>query len=177
MPTKHKTFLSFHHKDEKYRRLFEKEFKNIYISKSVQLDDIDENLKTETIRQKIRDEKLRDSTVTIVLVGKNTWKRKHVDWEISSSIRKTKFNPRSGLLGLLLPTYRPSKDPYDPYTIPPRLHDNVKRGYAKIYPWTDSPTKISRWIDKAFERKDKNPPPVNSYPHFKRNRQGNRWWY
>ena len=50
------------------------------VSKSVQIGDIDSNLPTERIRQKIRDEYLRDSTVTIVLIGSETWKRKHIDY-------------------------------------------------------------------------------------------------
>lgn len=59
------------------------------ISKSVRIGDIDPNLATDTIRQKIRDEYLRGSTVTVVLVGPETWQRKHVDWEIGASIRHT----------------------------------------------------------------------------------------
>ena len=84
--TRHKVFVSYHHKnDQKYRNDFEDLFANqhdIMISKSVQIGDIDTNLKTDTIRQKIRDEYLRDSTVTIVLIGSQTWQRKHVDWKL-----------------------------------------------------------------------------------------------
>lgn len=60
---RHKVFVSYHHEnDEKYRNLFEKLFSDIYDimdAKSVQIGDIKSNLKTETIRQKIRDEYLR----------------------------------------------------------------------------------------------------------------------
>src|SRR6478735_9853046 len=105
----HKVFISYHHsEDEAYKKRFEILFakdKEIIINQSVQIGDIDPNIKTETIRQKIRDEYLRDSSVTVVLVGKYTWQRKHVDWEIGSSIRDTELNPRSGLLGIFLPTY------------------------------------------------------------------------
>lgn len=90
MSKRHKVFVSYHHEnDEKYRKIFENKFGRSYVSKSVGIGDINPNLKNETIRRKIRDEFLRDSTVTVVLVGKETWKRKHVDWEISSSIRHT----------------------------------------------------------------------------------------
>ena len=99
MNDRHKVFVSYHHaNDQEYRNLFEGLFSfihNIIVSKSVQIGDIDPNLKVDTIRQKIRDEYLRDSTVTVVLVGAETWKRKHVDWEIGASIRC------SGLLGIL----------------------------------------------------------------------------
>ena len=80
---RHKVFVSYHHaNDQYYKNLFDNLFSNIYdimVSKSVQIGDIDSNLSTERIRQKIRDEYLRDSTVTVVLIGSETWKRKHVD--------------------------------------------------------------------------------------------------
>ena len=63
---RHKVFVSYHHaNDQVYRDSFEYLFTNINeicVSKSVKIGDIDSNLKTETIRQKIRDEYLHDST-------------------------------------------------------------------------------------------------------------------
>jgi len=185
---RHKVFVSYHHSnwDQPYRNHFENLFANIHdvmISQSVQIGDINPNLATETIRQKIRDEYLRDSTVTVVLIGPETWKRKHVDWEIGSSIRQTQYNPRSGLLGIILPTY-PRNDNttqtprsladifsphYDPYTIPPRLHDNIKCGFARIYNWSNDPTSVQEWIHEAFEKRNK-VNPDNSYPSFVNNR-------
>ena len=145
------------------------------VSKSVQIGDIDPNLKVDTVRQKIRDEYLRDSTVTVVLVGSETWKRKHVDWEISSSIRQTQHNPRSGLLEVLLPSYTlPSPNEYDPYTIPPRLYDNDKCGFSKIYTWNTDPGIVSGWIHAAFQRRN-TVTPDNSYPSFANNHSGARW--
>jgi len=134
-------------------------------------------MKTDTIRQKIRDQYLRDSTVTVVLVGKETWKRKHVDWEISASIRETQYNPRSGLLGILLPPYpRASMDKYNPYTIPPRLYDNIKCQYAEIYNWSENPVNVRQWIHSAFLRR-KTINPNNSFPSFVNNRSGTHWQY
>lgn len=181
MATKvHKVFVSYHHEnDQGYRNKFEEILKNSGISviKSVQMGDIDPGISTETIRQKIRDENLRDSTVTVVLVGTETWKRKHVDWEIGSSLRDTQYNSRSGLLGILLPTYpRASMKEYDPYTIPPRFYDNVKCEYAKICNWMTDPKSIQSIIHEAFERRNK-VLPDNSYPSFGNNRSGDHWQY
>ena len=96
---RHKVFVSYHHaQDQRYRDAFERLFADIHdimVSKSVQIGDIAPGLKTETIRQKIRDEYLRDTTVTVVLVGRNTWQRKHVDWEIGASIRDTIRNTKT----------------------------------------------------------------------------------
>ena len=90
MTRKHKVFVSFHHKDEQYKDRFVRMMGGYIVDKSVYDEDIDDqNLKTETIRQKIRDYFISDATVTVVLVGACTWKRKHVDWEIGSSLRDT----------------------------------------------------------------------------------------
>lgn len=176
---RHNIFVSYHHgNDQYYRNQFENLFSNTYdimVSKSVQIGDINENLPTETIRQKIRDEYLRDSTVTIVLIGSETWKRKHVDWEIGSSIRQTPYNSRSGLIGILLPSYpRSDMTKYNRYTIPPRLYDNIEGGFAKLYNWNDNPDDVQKWIHEAFERRNKITPD-NSFPSFVNNRSGDRW--
>ena len=181
MSNRHKVFVSYHHdNDQNYRDLFEGLFSDIHdimVSQSVQIGDIDPNLNVDTIRQKIRDEYLRDSTVTVVLIGAETWKRKHVDWEISASLRDTEFNPRSGLLGILLPTYpRPDGDPtkYSRYTIPPRLHDNIECDFAKIYNWSEDPDGVQQWIHEAFNRRNQ-VNPNNSRRLFVNNRPGERW--
>lgn len=172
MAKRHKVFVSYHHaNDEDYRNEFDRLCNgNVLVSKSVQLGDIDPNLNAERTRQIIRDKYLRDSTVTVVLIGTKTWKRKHVDWEISSSIRQTKYNSRNGLLGILLPSH-PSYNTgsYDPYIIPPRLHDNVYNGFAKIYNWTNDSYQIQKWIHEAFNRRN-DVLPDNSRDLFRNNR-------
>jgi hypothetical protein len=180
MSNRHKVFVSYHHKnDQEYKDRFNRLFGDIFdiiVPWSVEEDEIDPELPTETIRQKIRDEYLADSTVTVVLVGRETWKRKHVDWEISSSIRNTQNNPRSGLLGIILPTYPGSSGQYNPYTIPPRLYHNIKCGFAGIYDWEEkNPLKLQDWIHRAFLRKS-SMQPDNSYTLFAKNRDGDRWF-
>lgn len=176
---RHKVFVSYHHdNDQYYREEFERIFNNIYdiiVSKSVQIGDIDPNLSAERVRQIIRDQYLRDSTVTIVLIGTETWKRKHIDWEIAASIRNTQYNPRSGLLGIFLPSYPLSPDnKFNRCTIPPRLYDNWKCGYAKLYNWNTNPHTVQQWIHEAFVNRTKINPD-NSYKSFKNNRTGNGW--
>ena len=146
-------------------------------SRSVQDRDIDPNTKTETVRQIIRDDYLQDSTVTVVLIGTETWKRKHVDWEISASISHTKASDRSGLIGIFLPTHPDyGRDKYNPYIIPPRLHRNAKCKYAKLYHWNTNPNVVQAWIHEAFKRrKQKNLNPHNSDPLFGKNRTGDSW--
>lgn len=107
MVNKHKIFISYHHKnDQKYKEDLLKlnESHDLFIDGSVDTGDIDDNLPDESIRQKIRDEYLRDSTVTIVLVGLETKNRKHVDWEIYSSMYNGTINKQSGILVINLPS-------------------------------------------------------------------------
>lgn len=175
---RHKVFVSYHHdNDQNYRDKFEKLFSDVHdimITKSVQIGDIEPNLKTERVRQKIRDEYLRDSTVTVVLVGTETWKRKHVDWEIGSSIKKTEYNSRSGLLGIFLPTYSMNGNSYNEFTIPPRLQKNVGCKFAKLFKWSTNPREVQGWIHEAFNNRNRITPD-NSYPPFVNNRTGTQW--
>lgn len=175
-----KVFVSYHHApvDQIYRDEFEKMFarsNGVFISKSVQIGDIDRNLSVETIRAKIRDDYLRDSTVTVVLIGPNTWQRKHVDWEISSSIRQTALSPRSGLLGILLPHHPNFQQlTYDQGIVPPRLANNAACGFASIYGWSTNASFVSSWLEQAFNTRDK-VAPDNSHPHFVNNKFSDRW--
>lgn len=181
MTKRHNVFISYHHdNDEYYKERFEELFDEIYDvleTKAVSDGDIDPNLKTETIRQKIRDEFIRSATVTVVLIGSETWKRKHVDWEISSSIKNTKFNSRTGLIGIILPTYpRQDKTKYSRYTIPPRLWDNIDCGFASIHNWSDDPNDVQDWIHEAFLKRN-TIDPNNSRDLFSNNRpkSQHRW--
>ena len=184
---KHKTFISFHHADNYYKNhleiLWGEQF-NGFVSRSVDDGDINPSLPTDRIRQLIRDDFISDATVIIVLVGQGTWRRKHVDWEIASGIRDTKNNSRTGLLGLLLPTYSTQLQygmntsdlkytenniAYNPYTIPPRLNDNIESGFARIYSWPTFPNDLRQWVHDAFQR-CKTHLPSNGRDSFSNNR-------
>lgn len=103
----HKVFVSHHHENDQA-------FKNgliemgtnfgVFIDRSVDSGDISEELSDETIREKIRDDYLRDSTVTILLVGTETKWRKHIDWELYSSMFDGTKNKKSGILVVNLPS-------------------------------------------------------------------------
>lgn len=178
MTARHKVFVSYHHDaDERYKLLFERlgvHFDTL-VRGSVDRGDFEGPLPTETVMQRIRDEYLRDSSVTVVLIGANTWQRKFVDWELSASIRDTRASPRSGLLGLFLPTHPAcGRKEYDQHTIPPRLHDNVECGYAKLFDWTEDPERMSTLIHEAYVRKN-SILPTNSRRLFANNRSGSRW--
>ena len=103
----HKAFISYHHANDQYYKeclVNMGKYYEIFIDRSVDTSDISDDFSDQAIREKIRDEYLRDSTVTIVLVGLETKRRKHVDWEIYSSMIDGKINKKSGVLVVNLPS-------------------------------------------------------------------------
>lgn len=102
----HRVFISYHHTNDQYYKeelvRFAEE-NDIFKDWSVEIGDISDELTDQQIRVKIRDEYLRDSTVTILLVGTETKYRKHIDWEIYSSMYDGKVNKRSGIIVINLP--------------------------------------------------------------------------
>ena len=178
VPPRHKVFVSFHNADWQYKKWFVESMGDDIVDRSVGDGDInDDNLKTDTIRQYIRDRYIADATVIVVLVGPCTWQRKHVDWEIGSSLRVTMNNPiRCGLLGILLPNhlnYSTGPSLHNPRLIPPRLADNCGgfNPYARLRAWTYNTHLIRTWIHTAFERRF-GTPPDNSRRQYKYNRSG-----
>lgn len=103
----HKVFISYHHaNDQSYKEELLRLNLNcpMFIDGSVDIGDISDNLDDQAIRQKIRDEYLRDTTVTILLVGTETKNRKHVDWELYSSMFDGKVNKKSAVIVITLPS-------------------------------------------------------------------------
>jgi len=102
-----KTFTSYHHRnDQHYKELFVEWAQSIGAIEdmSVGLGDIDDRLSTQAIRRRIRDEYLMDTQVTVLLAGAETRFRKHVDWELKSSMIDGQKNRKSGILIVNLPT-------------------------------------------------------------------------
>ncbi|WP_184404143.1 TIR domain-containing protein [Geomicrobium halophilum] len=97
---KHKTFISYHHKNEQEEKdqivnLFSGED---FIDSSVHDGDIDTDLSEESIMRIIRDDYLKDSTVTLVIIGEETAKRAFINSEIQASLWGS--NP-NGLLAVV----------------------------------------------------------------------------
>ena len=96
---KHRVFISYHHANDQYYKeelLRINDNYDLFIDASVDTGEVDESLTDQAIRTKIRDEYLRDSSVTLVLVGTETKNRKHVDWEIYSSMIDGSVNIGNG---------------------------------------------------------------------------------
>lgn len=107
----HRVFLSYHHANDQWAKEhivnMNEQFR-IFVDYSVNSGDIDDEfLSDEQIRIRVRDEYLRDSSVTVVLVGEETRNRKHVDWELYSSMRDSAGNAKSGVILVQLPSVSP----------------------------------------------------------------------
>lgn len=129
----HRVFISYHHdNDQGYKDTLVKWAKEneIFIDCSVDTGDIDDDLSDERIREIIRDEYLRDSSVTILLVGTETKHRKHVDWELYSSMYDGKINKKSGIIVINLPSTK--------NTLCHATHDGEKTVvFPEIKSWTN----------------------------------------
>ncbi|WP_282875598.1 TIR domain-containing protein [Pseudomonas peli] len=101
-----RAFISYHHRNEqkiKEDLLLINDAYRIFVDCSVSTGDIDEDLEAQAIRQKIRREYLSESTVLILIVGRETQYRKHVDWELYSSMYNGSNFGRSGVVVILAP--------------------------------------------------------------------------
>lgn len=152
---RHKTFVSYYHwADQRYRDAFEKAFGHLFISKSVQPGDIATDVSAEYIKRLILEGYITDASVLVVLVGSKTLCRKHVDWEISAGLNK-KVGGYSGLIGILLPDVPLLPNGNFQYeSLPARLADNARTGYADIYTWnwiTASEENVRTAIQTAFD--------------------------
>ena len=176
----YKVFISYHHEnDEEYKRRLVQALTSKAVDKSVSPGDIHpEQIMTDEIRRRIRDDHIAGAEVTIVLMGECTWQRKHVDWEISASLIDRRNNHRNGLVGILLPThpdYRKPPKERNPRLMPPRLADNNEgeNPFAVVYDWPKIRVarRILPKVHQAFQRKNGHHPD-DSYPHFANNRSG-----
>lgn len=144
---KHKVFVSYHHaKDQQEANHLRTTYgeDDTFIDRS--LDEAYENMDDDKILAAIRQKNLKDSTVTIVLIGSETANRKWVDWEICASLRPYAPRSRNGLLGIFLPTANKT---------PGRLQDNIDSGYAVTMEWEDISWQLEDKIDEAYNNRSK----------------------
>lgn len=93
--TRRKCFISHHHADEGEVQEFIQGFdhdQDVLIARGIGASmsgDIINSVNADYIKSQIRSKYLRDTTVTIVMVGRETWGRRFVDWEIAASLRNT----------------------------------------------------------------------------------------
>lgn len=147
-PIRRKVFISFHHGNdqgwfERFRNTFGTGYEVFYdnsLDGHVRSDD------AEYVDRKIREDYIVGSSITIVLCGAETWKRKYVDWEIYATLYH-----KHALLGIALPTA--SRNVQSQIVVPDRLHVNIKSGYAQWLPtWPPDATALKTVIEAAIAK-------------------------
>jgi len=104
----HKCFISFKKEDEAYKKHIQNKLSIDMIDKS--LDDAIDSDDEDYIMQKIREDYLSDSTVTIHLIGvfgaeNNVLEdQTYIKRELQASLYNGESNSRSGILGVVLPS-------------------------------------------------------------------------
>ena len=102
----HNMFICYHHdKDQCYKDYLVDAARQhrILIDGSVNTGDIENSLPDEHFQEIIGNKYLRDSAITMVIVGQCTKHRKHVDWETYSSMFDGTVSKTSGILVISLP--------------------------------------------------------------------------
>lgn len=153
---RHKVFISYHHADQVEVNNFITTFsdeRNVFIARALGVEmeeSIINSTDTDYVMKRIRELYVRDSTVTIVLIGKCTWARRYVDWEIQSSLRSGETVAPNGLLGIKLPSYTKGNG------YPNRLNLNLKQSdqqadcYASCIDYPTRKDTLANAIHAAF---------------------------
>lgn len=155
-PSRHKCFISYHADDIDEVATFLETFGTEFIPRTIGVTEDDpfiDSLDEDYIKSEISARYMADSTVTILLIGRSTWSRMFVDWEIAATLRNSPLNKRSGLLAYKLPSASDSQ------TIPDRLSDNYthnkpSESYASYYVYPTAKSTVRSNIQKAFDARD-----------------------
>jgi hypothetical protein len=163
MAVRRKCFISYHHDDQLEVNEFIRTFDHnhdVFISRglgSEMTDEIINSTDTDYVMRRIRQRFLADSTVTLVMMGRCTWARRYVDWEIQSSLRRGQSVTPNGLLGIKLPSFPQGG------TFPERLNANLaspddeRRGmpvrYARVIDYPRSLDSLVNQIEVVFSRR------------------------
>lgn len=157
---RHKVFISYHHDDQDEVQAFIQTFhdeRNVFIARALGTDmnqDIINSTDTDYVMRRIRELYLKDSTITIVLIGKCTWARRYADWEIQASLRRGETVTPNGLLGIVLPSA--GKKPVPPDRLKRNLQGkNSDEGYARWIWYPQRKDTLANWIDDAFQARTK----------------------
>ncbi len=142
LAVKPRVFVSYHHdNDQRWYDYLSRIFGRTYdiftdssVDRLIGSDDCDYQMR------RIRGDYITGSSVTLVLCGTETWKRKFIDWEIKATIDKG-----HGLLGIIVPGNAQR-------IVPNRLHDNIQSAYAHWIDWPQTANALASAINEARNR-------------------------
>jgi len=144
-PIKHSIFISYVTQDYQQvngfigMRNFDNDFD--FVNKKL---DYEIQGKDESIANQIRENYIKKSVVTVVMIGKDTHNSEWVEKEVKMTLRQ-----KHGLLAILLKDMQPHTSD-GKYYLPTTLNDAVNHKYAKFIAW--NPDDFKSEIHAAFER-------------------------
>lgn len=154
--TRRKCFISYHHADEDVVKSFVDDFdhnQDVFIRRRLGESPeylIDSN-NPEYVMSQIRHRFLQDSTVTIVMIGRCTWARRYVDWEIQASLRQGENRTPNGLLGIKLPSFARFPERFSANLV---AADSAARDcYARHMSLPTNAVSLQSAIEEAFQRR------------------------
>lgn len=166
MPIVRKCFISYHHADQDEVNTFIDTFDhthNVFTARGLgesMSQDIIDSTDTDYVMSRIRALYLKGSSVTLVMLGNQTWSRRYVDWELQSSLRRGQTITPNGVLGIKLPSYREGSG------FPDRLNKNLfmpgerEKGktdcYARVMSYPTTLESLAATIEEAYSRRTNN---------------------
>jgi hypothetical protein len=143
-------YVSYHHRgDQKYYDQFAAKFAPAYqLYSDTSPERAADSDDAASLTFEIADVLARASC-TIVLVGAETWIRKHVDWEIHAALENRQPIIGVQLPSLTMPNYGGN------FLVPDRLFDNIDSKYAIWANWlhiTLNPAAFNTWLEEAGRR-------------------------
>ncbi len=145
-----KVFVSHYGGDRTAVKKFIDKWSDVFIAKELGVYDDEDFINSndgDYVMAQIRRKYIRDSTVTLVLMGTCTHSRRYIDWEIKSSLRQGNYTP-NGLLGIILPSLRETPN------MPERFSENwssERECYAQDHLAPKSAEQLSQWIEDAYD--------------------------
>ena len=142
-----KVFISYHRADTKAREHIEDLLKDnnipfYAVPKDVNFDGEHHQYIKDTILQG-----MNDCDVLLCIVGKDTYTRPHVDWELHEAL-KGDTKTRRGVLAVMLEKRGDSKNNIDYANFPNRLEDN--EDYVVIEQYASLQDRVKNASDKAL---------------------------
>ena len=152
-PQRRRIFVSYHHRgDQPYYEDFSSVFHDSF--EAITDNSLERRIDSADfgyIMRCIRENHLKGSSCTVVLCGRDTPKRRYVDWEIEASLGQG-----MGLIGVLLPTLEIFSN--GGTAKPDRLQDNIDSGYAEWIWWSelrDRPALLATTIERANSKSNR----------------------
>ena len=173
-----KTYLCYHRDDQEHVDKFLQDFDNLNGLAVWREEDLPEDILRDndkhSVIHKIRDRYLKDSTVTLVLLGPCTYTRRAVDLELMASLHyggdemadadEAETLP-NGLVGVMLPNY--SSDGF-----PDRLNENLRvpdrgtQAYANVIAYPENKDALADALEDAERARSERRDLVSNSPHM-----------